>query len=116
MQFRTEEVGEKLTAVFGGESEPRASLLSKFLLPSTSFVIAVLNDIARIEGGIDSTYAWENPEVYVELFRDRVTVEPYAAETEEDVPQVEITTDEAKLLLFEWGTALQQWLMRQRKQ
>lgn len=111
LRFQTEEVGDKLTAVFNGEPEPRASLLSRFLLPSTSFVIGVLNDIARIEDGIDSTYAWENPEVYVELFPDRMTIEPYAAGTEEELPRVELGLDEVKLLLFEWGAALQRCLI-----
>lgn len=109
VQFRIQEVEGKLTAVFTGEPQLRAFLLSRFLLPSVTFVIDVLRDMVRIESGCDSSYGWENPEVLIELFQDRVTIEPYIPETEEDVPQIELPIDEAKLLLFEWGAALQRW-------
>lgn len=35
----------------------------------------------------------------------------HLAERNEEIPQVEIPVDEAKLLLFEWGVALQRWKM-----
>jgi hypothetical protein len=99
----------KLTAVFTGESQLRQSLLSRFLLPSATFVIDLLSDILRVERGFYDSYAWENPEVHIELFIDRVTIEPYIAETAEEVPQIELPIEEVKLLLFEWGAALQRW-------
>lgn len=115
MQFRIEEVEGKLTAVFIGEPELRAFLLAGLLLPSVPFIVDVLNDMLNIESGLSDSYGWENPEVLVELFSDRVTIEPYIAETEEEVPQIELPVDEAKLLLFEWGAALQRWKLGQRE-
>jgi hypothetical protein len=115
VQFRIEEVEGSPTAVFIGEPQLRAFLLSRFLLPSATFVIDVLSDMVRLERGFDNSYAFENPEAYVEVFKDRVTIEPYIAETGEGVPQIELPIDEAKLLLFEWGAALQRWQMGRRR-
>jgi hypothetical protein len=109
VKFEIEEVAGKLTAVFAGEPPDRALLLSRFLLPSDTFVIDLLSDILRVERGFSDSYAWENPEVHIELFINRVTIEPYIAETAEEVPQIELPIEEAKLLLFEWGAALQRW-------
>jgi len=114
VEFRIEEVEGKLTAVFPGEPQLRAFLLSRFLLPSATFVIDLLSDILRVERGFSDSYAWENPEVYIELFNDRVTIEPYIAETAAEVPQIELPIEEAKLLLFEWGAALQRWQLGRR--
>lgn len=111
VKFQIEEVGGRLTAVFVGEPELRALLLSRFLLPSATFVVDLLGDILRVQRGFYDSHAFENPEVYIGLFKDRVTIEPYIAEAEEDVPQIELPLDEAKLLLFEWGAALQRWQM-----
>lgn len=115
MKFQIEEVAGKLTAVFAGEPPDRAFLLSRFLLPSATFVVDLLSDILRVERGFSDSGAWENPEVYIELFSDRVTIEPYISQTKEEVPQIELPIEEAKLLLFEWGAALQRWQLGRRE-
>lgn len=109
MKFRVEEINSKPVAVFADETPLRTLLLTQFLLPSDSFVIDILCDILRVEKGFYESYAFENPEVYIELFKDRVTIEPYLAEEETEVQGIEIEIDEAKLLLFEWGAALKKW-------
>ncbi len=111
MNFRVQESGDQLTAVFDGGESLENSLLSKFLIPDKYFVADILHDITLVERGFYQSHAFENPEVYIELFRDRITIEPYVGEEETEIPKIEMSLDSAKLLLFEWGAAVQRWRM-----
>lgn len=115
MRFRLKEADNKLMAIFDGEDSLRNSLLSGFLDSSKYFVIDILSDISRVEQGLYSSHAYENPKVFIELFKDHITIEPYIGEDETEIPMVEIPMENAKLLLFEWGVALQRWRMKRRK-
>lgn len=115
MKFRVVEIDNQLTAIFDSKSPLRNSLLSQFLVPSTEFVVNILYDISGVESGNHSSYAFENSTVYIELFKDHITIEPYIEEHETEVPKIEIPVDSAKLLLFKWGVALQRWQMKQKK-
>ena len=102
-------------AIFDGEDSLRNSLLSGFLDSSQYFVVDILHDISRVEQGLYSSYAHENPKVFIELFKDHITIEPYIEEDETEIPMMEIPLEKAKLLLFEWGVALQRWRMNRKK-
>jgi hypothetical protein len=115
MRFHLKETDDRLIAIFDGEDSLRNSLLSKFLDSSKYFVVDILHDISRVEQGLYSSYAHENPKVFIELFKDHITIEPYIKENETEIPMVEIPLEKAKLLLFEWGVALQRWRMKRKK-
>lgn len=112
MRFRVVETGDDLTAIFDGGDSLQNSLLSRFLVSSRYFVVDILHDISQVERGMYPSHAYENPEVFVELFKDHITIEPYIKEDETEIPKIQIPLEKAKLLLFEWGAALQRWRMR----
>ena len=107
MKFRVEEVDGRPIAVFDGEDPQRNSLLSCFLVSSNYFVVDILHDISLVERDIYPSHGFENPEVFIEIFKDYVTIEPYIAEDETIIPRVKIPLEKAKLLLLEWGLVLQ---------
>jgi hypothetical protein len=115
MRFHLKETDDELIAIFDSEDSLRNSLLSGFLDSSKYFVVDILHDISRVEQGLYSSYAHENPKVFIELFKDHITIEPYVGENETEIPMVEIPLEKAKLLLFEWGLALQRWRMKRKK-
>ena len=116
MKFRVEESDNQLTAVFDSENPLQNSLLSQFLVSSRYFVVDILHDISLVERGLYPSHAFENPEVYIELYKDHITIEPYIGEEEEtEIPQIEMPLESAKLLLFKWGLAIQRWRMRRKK-
>lgn len=115
MKFRIKEINNQLTAIFDTEDSLQNSLLSRFLVSSRYFVTDILYDISLVERGIYSNHAFENSEVFIELYKDHITIEPYIGEDETEVPKVKIPLEKAKLLLLEWGVALQRWLMKQKE-
>lgn len=115
MRFRLKETDDQLMAIFDSEDSLRNSLLSGFLDSSKYFVVDILSDISRVEQGLYSSHAYENPQVFIELFKDHITIEPYIKEDDTEIPMVEIPLEKAKLLLFEWGVALQRWRMEREK-
>lgn len=115
MRYRVVEIDNRPTAIFNSKDPMRNSLLSQFLVSSTESVVNLLYDISRVESGFYSSYAFENPTVYIELFKDYITIEPYVEEHETEVPQIEIPLDSAKLLLFKWGVTLQRWQIKRKK-
>jgi hypothetical protein len=115
MKFRVEEINNQLTAIFDTENSLHNNLLSQFLISSTYFVVDILHDISLVERGFYSSHAYENPEVFIELFNDYITIEPYIGEDETEIPKVKIPLEKAKLLLFEWGVVLQRWRVWQEK-
>jgi hypothetical protein len=112
MEFRVAEVDGRPTAVFDGEDPQRNSLLSCFLASSKHFVVDILHDISLVERDIYPSHGFENPDVFIEIFKDHVTIEPYIAEHETVIPKVKISLEHAKLLLLEWGVVLQRWRMK----
>jgi hypothetical protein len=115
MKFRVEEINNQLTAIFDTEDSLQNSLLSRLLVSSKYFVADILHDISQVERDIYPSYAFENPEVFIELYKDHITIEPYIDEDETEIPMVEIPLEKAKLLLLEWGVVLQRWLMKQKE-
>jgi hypothetical protein len=111
MRFRVVETGDDLTAVFDSGDSLHNSLLSRFLVSSKYFVVDILHDISLVERDVYPSHAYENPEVFIELFKDHITIEPYIGEGETEIPKVRIPLERAKLLLLEWGVALQRWRM-----
>lgn len=111
MSFRVEEVGGRLRAVFDDEDPLRRELLPHFLLTSPYFVQDMLYELAVVErGSFSESSGFESEYVSVEFFRDRVVIEAWLEDEdagEEDIKRVEISPDEAKLLLLEWGVILQ---------
>lgn len=114
MRFRVVETGDDLTAIFDGGDSLRNSLLSRFLVSSKYFVVDILHDISQVERDVYPSHAYENPEVYIELFKDHITIEPYVGEDETEIPKVRIPLEKAKLLLLEWGVALQRWHIKRK--
>jgi hypothetical protein len=117
MRFRVAEIENQLTAIFNSEDHHRNALLSQLLLPSAEYVVNLLYDITRVERGFASTYSYSstNRLVYIQLFRERITIQSYEEAHDKKVPPIEIPVDSAKLLLFRWGLALQRREMRRRE-
>lgn len=116
MRFRVEEIDNRPTAIFTSKNQRRNALLSQLLLPSTEFAVNLLYDITRVERGFDSTYSYSRHQVVsIRLFKDRVTLQLYDKGDGRDLTQIEIPVDSAKLLLWQWGLALQRWEMKREK-
>lgn len=114
MSFRLEEVDGIPKAVFEDEDPLRRELLPHFLLTAPYFVQDMLYELAVVERGSVGSSGFESEYVCVEFFRDRVVIEKYLPEDagdDEEPPRLEVSVDEAKLLLLEWGAALQRWHM-----
>jgi hypothetical protein len=116
MRFRVAEIDNQPTAIFTSEDQRRNALLSQLLLPSTEFAVNLLYDITRVERGWDSTYSYSRHQVvYIRLFKDRMTLQLYDKGDGRDLTQIEIPLDSMKLLLLQWGLALQRREMKRKK-
>lgn len=108
MRFRVAEIDNQPTAIFNSKDQQRNTLLSQLLLPSTEFTVNLLYDITRVERGFDSTHSYARHQVIsIDLLKDRMTLTPYDKGDGRDLTQIEIPLDSAKLLLWQWGLALQ---------
>ena len=109
MDFRIEEVDGTPRAVFEDEDPLRRELLPLLLLPDSYFVPDMLHELTLVERGVSESSGFDTPRAEVEFFRDRVVIEslPPDGDEEGDPPRLELSVDEAKLLLLEWGAALQ---------
>ncbi len=108
MSFRLEEIDGTPKAVFEDEDALRRTLLPLFLHPASYFVPDMLYELSLVERNVQESSGFETPYACVEFFRDCVVIEKLMEEHEEGEPQkVTIPLDEAKLLLLEWGVALQ---------
>jgi hypothetical protein len=102
-------------AVFKDRDPIRAQLLSYFLQPSPYFIPDILYEISLVERQAIETSGFETAHVNVLFFRNQVVIEPQSPEIKSDrSTQVTLTLEEAKLLLLEWGVALERWRMRQK--
>jgi hypothetical protein len=116
MRFRVVEIDNRPTAIFNSEDQQRNTLLSQLLLPSTEFAVNLLYDITRVERGWDSYYSYARHQVIsIHLLKDRMTLKPYDKGDGRDLTQIEIPLDSAKLLLWQWGLALQRREMKRKK-
>jgi hypothetical protein len=115
MKLRVEEVLGKPKPVFSGKDTPRTSILARFLPCTVETVLNLLQEINRVEVGPDSVAYFERGIIDGEIHRDRIIIDYLGADKASDCGRVEIPLEEAKLMLFEWGTALQRWRIKKRK-
>ena len=110
MSFRLEESDGVPRAVFEDEDPLRRALLPLLLHPAQYFVPDMLYELSIVERGVTEYSGFDTPHAEVLFYRDRVVIEtPLPKERDGDEPdRLELTVDEAKLLLLEWGVALQQ--------
>ena len=115
MKFQLEEIYGKPTAVFEDENRPRGILLPHFLPSSLEVLRELLHEIAMVESSRHSS-EFESSVISGGIYLDRLEIEAYLEEDAKgNHPKIEIPLDDIKLLLYEWGAALQRWQM-QRKQ
>ena len=109
MGIRVEVVDGTPKAVFEDEDPLRRALLPHFLLTAPYFVQDMLYELAVVERGSVESSGFESEHVCVQFFRDRVVIEAWLPEERdgEEPDRLEISVQEAKLLLLEWGAALE---------
>lgn len=109
MGFRVEDVDGTPRAVFEDENPLRRALLPLMLQPAQYFVPDMLHELSLVERGVTESSGFDTPHAEVLFFRDRVVIEKYLPEDsdEEEPPRLELSVEEAMLLLLEWGAALQ---------
>lgn len=115
MRFRVEEVSGKPRPVFLGRNTLRKSLLTHFLPYTSESVINLLQEISWVEIGRDTSAYFNGGMIDGEIYRDRVVIEYLEPDGSGNYPKVEIPLEEVKLMLFEWGTALQRWRVKKSK-
>jgi hypothetical protein len=117
MRFRVAEINNRPTAIFSSKDARRNERLSQLLSPSTEFIAHLLYNITRVERGFDSDYSYSsmNRIVYIQLLKERITIQSYEEAHDKKVPPIEIPVERAKLLLFQWGLTLQRWEMKRKK-
>lgn len=115
MRFRVKEVSGKPRPVFLGRSTVQKKLLSHLLPYRTESVLDLLQEIAFVEKGISAPAHFEGEMIDGEIHADRVMIEYLQADVSGKYPRAEMSLDEFKLLLFEWGTALQRWMINRAK-
>lgn len=108
MGFRLEEIDGIPRAVFDDEDPPRREFLPLLLHPAPNFVPDMLHELSLVELGVAEYSGFDTPHAEVLFFRDHVVIEKYLPEDsdDEEPPRLEISVEEAKLLLVEWGAAL----------
>lgn len=117
MRFRVVEIDNRPTAIFNSKDARRNERLSQLLSPSTEFIVHLLYNITMVERGFETDYSYlgMNRIVYIQLFKERITIQSYEESHDKNVPAIEIPVARAKLLLFQWGLILQRWEMRRKK-
>ena len=114
MRFRVAEIDNWPTAIFHSKDQRRNSLLSQFLLPSTKFVSLLLYDISKVERGIAVT-SFQHEIGDIKLRKDRIIIEPDDTAGETKASSIEIRIESMKLILFQWGAAVQRWEMKRER-
>lgn len=116
MRFRVEEVSGKPRPVFSGRDTLQKALLSRTLPYKPECVLNLLQEISWVEKGISYPAYFEAEMVDGEIHKDRVVIDYLKADESGSYPRVEIPLEEFKLLLYEWGTALQRWMINRSRQ
>jgi hypothetical protein len=114
MHFRVAEIDNRPTAIFTSKDQRRNALLSQFLPPSTILVSMLLYDISKVERGVAVT-SFQHEVGTIKLCKDRLIIEPGDAAGETKAPPVEIRMESMKLILFQWGAAVQRWQMKRER-
>jgi hypothetical protein len=115
MRFRVAEIDNQPVAIFTSKQARRNSLLSQFLLPSTRFVSMLLYDISKLERGIPLINSFKHEVGNIKLFKERIIIEPDDPAGETKAPPIEIRMEKMKIILFQWGAAVQRWEMKQER-
>jgi hypothetical protein len=115
MRFRIAEIDNQPVAIFTSKQARRNSLLSQFLLPSTRFVSTLLYDISKLERGIPLINSFQHQVGNIKLFKDRIIIEPDNQAGETEAPPMEIRMERMKIILFQWGAAVQRWEMKRER-
>lgn len=115
MNFRLEEINGVPNAVFKDEDPRRGKLLSNFLHPAPYFVPDILYEISIVERQIIESSGFDSAHVSVLLMRDCIVIASSLPESGEGQShRIELSLDEAKLLLLEWGFVLQRRKVEQK--
>jgi hypothetical protein len=114
MRFRVAEIDNRPTAIFSSKDQRRNALLSQFLPPSTILVSMLLYDISKVERGVAVT-SFQHEVGTIKLCKDRLIIEPGDAAGETKAPPIEIRMESMKLILFQWGAAVQRWEMKRNR-
>lgn len=110
LEFYLEEIGDTPKAVFTGTDHPLNVLLGHFLNPAPYFVPDILYEISLVERRVVESSGFESEYVDVQVFHDRVEIRARPNALSEGAAEgFTLSMTEAKLLLLEWGAALERW-------
>jgi hypothetical protein len=116
LKFRLEEIDGEPHAVVEGVGATEETVLSHFLLPALHFVPDVLYEISLVERLAVEASGFETELVDVTILPDRVSImSKLSMGGAGQLTGVTLPLDEAKLMLLEWGAALQRWRMESKK-
>jgi hypothetical protein len=110
LEFYLEEIGDVPRAAFTGVDRPQNVLLGYFLNPAPYFVPDILYEVSLVERRVVESSGSESAYVDVQVFHDRVEIRALPnALAEGAAAGFTLPLTEAKLLLLEWGAALERW-------
>ena len=110
MEFYLEEIGDAPQAVFTGADQPLNVLLGRFLNPAPYFVPDILYEVSLVERQVVESSGFESEYVDVQVFHDRVEIKARPKALAEGAAEgFVLPLTEVKLLLMEWGAALERW-------
>lgn len=116
MNFSLEEIDGEPRAVVEGASQNEEALLQYFLHSAPQFVPDVLYEISLVERLAVESSGFETDLIDVQILPDRVSIKSkLMIEGTGEPIGVALPLDEAKLMLLEWGAALQRWRMERKK-
>lgn len=93
-------------AVFREVDPTHNELLSGFLNPAPHFVSDILYEISLVERNALEISGFETADVRVIINRNLIIIEPFETVDQQQL-KITLPLTKAKLLLFEWGVALQ---------
>jgi hypothetical protein len=112
LKFRLEEIDGEPRAAIDGAGRDEEALLQQFLLPAVHFVPDVLYEISLVERLAVESSGFETDLIDVKILPDQVSIKSKLRIEGAGRPtELALPLDEAKLMLLEWGAALQRWWM-----
>lgn len=110
MEFYLEEIGDAPRAAFTGIDRPLNVLLGRFLNPAPYFVPDILYEVSLVERRVLESSGFESAYVDAQVFQDRIEIRARPNALAEGAAEgFTLPITEAKLLLLEWGAALERW-------
>lgn len=110
MEFYLEESDDTPQAIFTGVDNPLNALLGHFLNPAPYFVPDILYEISLVERRVVESSGFQSEYVDVQVFHDRIEIKARPnALAKGAAEEFTLPLTEAKLLLMEWGAALERW-------